>query len=118
MRIMDEDEAKELIAKAEVLKPELNTKPRVYYLNLPRKFIAGTIFDPVEDEVIIGGNCTLTGTDGKTYTVLTNNYGDFWFENLPDGKFKLEIKAGDKTKMFDDLDTTDADINLGDIPLT
>ena len=45
---MDEDEAKELIAKAEVWKPELKdeVKPRVYYLNLPKKFIAGTALRP------------------------------------------------------------------------
>jgi tetrathionate reductase subunit B len=120
LRLMEEDdpEAIELMAKAQVLKPELNTKPRVYYLNLPKKFIAGTIYDPVEDEVIIGGVCTLTGEDGETYTVTTNNYGDFWFEGLPDGKFRLEINANGKTLTFDDINTTVADINLGDIPVT
>ena len=30
-------------------------KPRVYYKGLPKKFIAGTVFDPKADEVIIGG---------------------------------------------------------------
>ena len=44
LKLMDEDEAKELIAKAEVWRPELKdeVKPRVYYLGLPKKFIAGT----------------------------------------------------------------------------
>ena len=118
MRMVDEDsaEAKEFIKKAEVLKPELKTKPRVYYTGLPKKFIAGTLFDPVEDEVYIGAECSLNGAGGK-YSTKTDEYGDFWFEDLPDGKFKLEFKAGGKTKVFDDLDTTAADINMGDIPL-
>ena len=116
LRLMDENDAKDLIANAEVWKPECGTRPRVYYLNVPKKFIAGTLYDPVEEEVYIGANCTLTG-GGKTYSASTNNYGDFWFEGLPDGKFKLELKAAGKVKVFDDLDTTDADINLGDVPL-
>ncbi|NLT13568.1 MAG: 4Fe-4S binding protein [Clostridiales bacterium] len=120
IRIVDEDteEAKEFIKNAEFYKPEIadKMKPRVYYKGLPKKFIAGTVFDPVADEVIIGAELKLTGA-GKTYKGSTNHFGDFWFEDLPDGKFKLEIKAGGKTKSFDGLDTAAADINLGDIPL-
>ena len=56
----EESEFADLIAKAEVLKPELGAKPRVYYLNIPKKFIAGTVYDPVEKEVVIGATCTLT----------------------------------------------------------
>jgi len=120
LRFMDEDDAKDLITKAEVWKPELKdkVKPRVYYLNVPKKFIAGTVYDPVEEEVYIGAECLLTAHDGsKNYTVSTNNYGDFWFKDLPDGKFKLEIKAAGKVKSYAELDTTEADINLGDIAI-
>ena len=116
LRLMDEADAAELIANAEVWKPELGTRPRVYYLNVPKKFIAGTVYDPVEEEVYIGAKCVLTG-GGETYEVMTNNYGDFWFKGLPDGKFSLKIEAGGKSKVFDDLDTAAADINLGDIAI-
>jgi len=100
------------------LHPEYKAKPRVYYLNLPRKFIAGTVYDPVEKEVIIGATCTLRETrGGKKYTVKTDNYGDFWFEGLKDGNFSLEIKKGRKAKSFSGLNTVENDINLEDIPL-
>jgi len=115
IRIMDEDDAKELIAKAEVYKSELKLGQRVYYIGLPKKFIAGTIFDPVEDEVYIGADCILSGPVNKT--IQTDAYGDFWFENIPDGVYKLELNAGGKTKVFDAIDTTEADINLGDIAM-
>ncbi len=121
LRFMDEDEAKTLIADAEVQRPELKdtVQPRVYYLNVPKKFIAGTLYDPVEEEVIIGAACTLTeAANGKTTIETTDNYGDFWFKDLPDGKFRLELKADGKFKVFGELDTSTADINLGDIPLT
>ncbi len=121
IRLMDETEAAGLLPGAETWKPELKdkVKPRVYYLNLPRKFIAGTVYDPVENEVIIGAICTLTETDGgKRYTIETDSYGDFWFEGLKDGNFNLEIKQGTKVKVFTGLNTAERDINLDDIPLT
>jgi tetrathionate reductase subunit B len=119
---LDEKEARELITKAEVWRPELKgkVKPRVYYLNLPKKFIAGTVYDPAEEEVIIGASVTLKPAGGgaaKAQTIQTDAYGDFWFEGLPDGLYEVQIKSGSKTKVFSDLDTAVADINLGDIPL-
>jgi tetrathionate reductase subunit B len=119
IKYMDEDEAQELIAKGEVWRPELKDKikPRVYYLGLPKKFIAGTVYDPKEEEVIIGASVTLKPAKGQAQTIATDAYGDFWFEDLADGTYDLEIKAGNKVKTFAGLDTAVADINLGDIPL-
>jgi sulfite dehydrogenase (quinone) subunit SoeB len=122
LRLLDEEtaETQELLAAAEVWKPELKDElqPRVYYLNLPKKFIAGTLYDPVEEEVIIGAACTLTPTAaGEPRTTQTDGYGDFWFEDLPDGLFELEIRRGSLVRKFADLDTAERDINLGDISL-
>ncbi|MBN1367496.1 MAG: 4Fe-4S binding protein [Dehalococcoidales bacterium] len=119
IKFMDESNAKDLISKAEVWSPELKSDltPRVYYLNLPKKFIAGTVYDPIEKEVVIEAKCTLQ-CNGTTYTTKTDNYGDFWFEGLNDGKYDMEITKGPVSRLFKDLDTTEADINLGDIPLT
>jgi Fe-S-cluster-containing dehydrogenase component len=121
IRFLDEEDAAELIAGADVWMPEIKDElqPRVYYLNLPKKFIAGTIFDPEADEVIIGAECVLSEIGGdKKYTVSTDNYGDFWFKDIADGKFRLEISSNGKLRVFDDLDTSKADINLGDIPFS
>jgi Fe-S-cluster-containing dehydrogenase component len=113
----EEKDFKALIAKAEVLKPELKTKPRVYYLNIPKKFIAGTVYDPIEKEVVIGATCTLTPKSGKAFTATTDGFGDFWFHGLADGLYNLTIEAkGFAAKAFNKLNT-EKDINLGDIPL-
>jgi tetrathionate reductase subunit B len=113
----EESEFKALIAKAEVLKPELKTKPRVYYLNIPKKFIAGTVYDPIEKEVVIGATCTLKPKSGKVITATTDGFGDFWFQGLADGIYDLTIEAkGFNAKSFAKLNT-EKDINLGDIPL-
>jgi tetrathionate reductase subunit B len=119
LKFMEESEAKEYIKKAEAIKPERakQDKPRVYYLNLPKKFIAGTVYDPVEKEVIIGANVTLTEAGGKkTYTAKTDSYGDFEFEKLPSAKYNLTIEKGKKSKRIE-VSTVEKDISLGDIPL-
>jgi Fe-S-cluster-containing dehydrogenase component len=120
LRLLDEEAAQDLIAQAQVWKPELKDEllPRVYYLNLPKKFIAGTLYDPAQEEVIIGAACTLTAAGGTQLTTETDAYGDFWFEGIEEDTYDLELTYQGKSKRFTGLDTTQADINLGDIPLT
>jgi len=113
----EESELKDLISKGEVLKPELGAKPRVYYLNIPKKFVAGTVYDPAEKEVITGATCTLS-SNGKKLTATTDGFGDFWFEGLGEGSFSLKIEAkGFAAKTIDSI-STEKDVNLGDIPLS
>lgn len=90
---------------------------KIYYKNIPGEFIGGTVYDPVEKEVIIGAECVLKG-EGKRYVEHTDSYGDFWFRDLPKGgKYELTITAeGFKNKNFTGL-VTDKSINLDDIPL-
>jgi Fe-S-cluster-containing dehydrogenase component len=100
----------------EILHPEYGLDARVHYKNLPKKFVAGTVFDSAADEVVIGATCTLSGDSSATAT--TDEFGDFWFEGLPEGNFSLNIAAtGYTTKTISAIDTTTADVNLGDIDL-
>mgnify|MGYP001027956800 CR=1 FL=1 len=112
----EEKDLKEWIDKAEILNPEFGVKPRIYYIGLPKKFIAGTVYDPVAEEVIIGAKCILTG-DGGTYTTTTDEFGDFWFEGLGVGTFTLKIEFNGKTLTMDSI-STEKDVSLGDIALT
>jgi len=90
--------------------------PKVYYRNIPGKFIAGTVYDPIEKEVVIGARCRATN-GGKTVEVLSDEYGDFWFKDLAMGKYDIVIEAkGYEFKTFDAVDAK-VDVNLGDIPL-
>jgi hypothetical protein len=87
-------------------------------MNWPRTFVAGTLYEPTEKEVIIGATCTLTDkTSKQTWIVETDGFGDFWFEGLPDGRsYSLKIEKSGKTKLIDDIDGA-KDVNLGDIPM-
>ena len=115
LKFGEESEFSNLIGEAEVLHPEFGAKPRVYYLKVPKKFVAGTLYDPVEKEVIIGAACTLTVSGGESFAATTDGFGDFWFEGLKEGTFTLKIEKGGKTKTIDSI-STEKDVNLGDIP--
>ena len=110
---------KEKIAQAALLKPELPTRPRVYYLNLPQKWVAGAVFDPQADECLEGATVTATNREtGETLVVTTDNYGDFWLKNLKDGTYTLLVeKAGYLAKKLGPIDATAVDQNVGDVEL-
>ncbi len=115
----EESELKDLIAKAEVLKPELGAKPRVYYIDLPNKyFIAGAVFDPEADECLEDATVTLTNVEtSETASLATDDFGDFWFERQEPGRYLLRIeKEGYSPKTLDEIEVT-KDVNVGDIEL-
>jgi len=118
LKFGEESDFKELINQAETIHPE--NAPRVYYLNLPKMFVAGTIYDPVRKEIIKGATCTLADLSNKheKLTAATDGFGDFWFKGLEVGTYSLVIEAaGFSTKRFDSINT-EKDVNLGDIPLS
>ena len=112
----EESELASLVSQAETLNPEYGLTTRVHYIGLPKRFIAGTVYDPGVKEVVIGATCTLTGNGGP-YTETTNEFGDFWFDRLAAADFTLEIEKAGKTKTMA-VSTGEKDIGLGDIALS
>lgn len=118
LRFGEQDELKELIANAEVMHEDYGTSPRVYYLNMPKKFIAGTLFDPEEDEVLIGAEMTLQNeATGEVFKVKTDEFGDFWFKNLEVGSYSLWAEIGGYLTKFIEHINTEKDVNVGDLAL-
>jgi Fe-S-cluster-containing dehydrogenase component len=117
LKFGDESDFSSDIAGAERLAPKFGDTPdtRIYYKNLHKKFIGGTVYDPGSKEVIIGGTCTLSGDGSGTTT--TDDFGDFWFEGLAVGTFSVTIEADGKTKTISNI-STENDVNLGDIALS
>ena len=113
------DELKDLITerKAEVLHPEFGLKPNVYYIGLPKRFVAGTVIFGDTDECAENVDVTLTAK-GHRETIRTNNYGDFEFEGLnADKEFTIQIKyPGYASRDFPVQ--TKTDVYLGEIVLT
>ena len=117
LRFGDEEDFAEEIARAETFVPQDGCKPRVYYLNLPHLFIAGDVWDPVENEIIEGARVTLTMPDGSVRETETDDFGDFYFRRIDEGAYSVRIEA----EGFEPAERCGIDLreslNLGDFPL-
>ncbi len=103
------------LSGSEVLHPEYGTNPRVHYLGLPKRFIAGTVYDSSKNEVVIGATCTLSGAGSATAT--TDDFGDFWFDGLAAGNYSLQITASGYNAKTLQVSTVEQDVGLEDIDL-
>lgn len=113
----EEKDLADLLKGAVVLHPEYGAAPRVYYRNIPGCFVGGLVYDPQEEEVLIGARVTLILADGSMQETVTDDFGDFWFKELPETTASVTIQAeGYAPRTFDHLDTA-ACPNLGDVPL-
>jgi Fe-S-cluster-containing dehydrogenase component len=106
----------------EVMRPELNTKPRVYYRNLWRYskcFIGGSISAEADGVVDCVENATvrLLKNGLLVEEAKSDNYGDFKFDRLDEnsGAYVVEIEAGGRKRRVDAK--LGASINLGEIRL-
>lgn len=114
----EEDELADLISKAEILKPELGIKTRVYYIGLPKRFIGGTVYDPEADEVLIHADISIiNNSNGKEISLKTDDFGDFWVDDLNPDTYDVVIKKLGYAEKRLEVDITVNDINLGDIPM-
>jgi len=117
-RFGEEAEFSEEIAKAERMKPETGQDPRVYYLNLPKLFIGGEVWDPIENDVIEGASITLRNEEnGAIQETLSDGFGDFWFKRLEEGSYALTIKADGFKEYMKTGINLDKSLNIGDFPL-
>jgi len=118
LRFGEESDLKEYLDSAEVLYPEHQAKPRVYYKGLFNKyFIAGAVYDPEDDECLEDCTVTLTGSNGQKISQQTDEFGDFWFERMEPGKYKLLVeKQGYLPHQLDNIDANQ-DVNVGDLEL-
>jgi len=105
----------------EVMKPEAGTKPRVYYKNLWRYttcFIGGSVASEAGGVVdcVEGATVRLSKDGAKIAETVTDNYGDFKFDRLPEnsGAYSIEISAAGRTAKTLAA-TLGASINLGEI---
>jgi len=102
----------------EVFYPEFGLKPRVHYIGLPKRFIAGSVaLGDEEDEWAKDVTVTLIDkTEEKT--IKTDSFGDFEFEGLqPETEYGIKIAhKGYAPKEFQVQ--TKTDIYLGEISLS
>ncbi|MGE3244865.1 MAG: 4Fe-4S dicluster domain-containing protein [Beijerinckiaceae bacterium] len=107
----------------EVMKPELGTRPRVYYKNLWRystAFIAGTLSTEADGVVdcVEGAKVRLLKDGQKIAETRSDNYGDFKFDRLAEdsGAYSLEIEVDGLVKKTIDAQVAKS-ISIGEIRL-
>jgi len=112
----EDEDLKDLMAMAKPLSPENGADPRVLYVGLKQRFVAGEVYAPSEDECVEGAVVTLKDElKGQILVTKTNNYGDFWLEDVPEGMYALTVeKAGYYPKEIKSI-RVDRDVNLGSI---
>jgi Fe-S-cluster-containing dehydrogenase component len=100
--------------RVEVFHPEFELKPRVKYISIPKRFVAGTVLFKDRDECAENVRVILTGRR-KKQTIRTNNFGDFEFEGLGAGEdFTVKIEyPGYAVQSF--KVQTKVDVYLGEI---
>jgi tetrathionate reductase subunit B len=115
----EEEDLEDLIARAEMLLPDAGVGARVYYIGLPKRFIAGGVCDPEEDECLEDAAVTLLGADGnEVATTKSDVFGDFWFEGLDVGAYSVKVeKTGYSSQVMSGI-STEEDINIGDLELS
>jgi len=114
LRFGEEDEFPEEIAQAELLIPGSPTQPRVYYLNMPKRFIAGMVVDIEADEVVIGALITLENkSTGEVLTTETDEFGDFWFHGIEESDYNLFFEKEGYFTRTTNTSTIIEDKNIG-----
>ena len=120
LRFGDEEDLAEEIAASEALVPERAgaDRPRVRYLNLPRRFLAGVVVDPEADEVVPGARVTAENlATGEVLAAEADEFGDFWFHQVGAAGWRVYAEAEGYLTRVLEASTVDEDRNMGPIEL-
>jgi tetrathionate reductase subunit B len=119
LRFGERAEFSDVITQAEQLHPEYGRNTSVYYLGLPKAFIAGAIFCSQSGDCVEGARVSLIKESGEEIlSTTTNNYGDFEFEGVEIGLiYSLKIEAEGYNAITIESIYTKKDVYLGEIYL-
>lgn len=117
LRFGDEAEFAEEIAMASRSENGRLYGGNVYYLNEPKLFIAGDVWDEEANEIIEGADILLYKDGELVGQTASDDLGDFWFKGLDTGTYDVVVKCagfGEMEKRGIDLDKS---LNIGDFPM-
>jgi Fe-S-cluster-containing dehydrogenase component len=122
-----EDSEMQRIADAEgleVLQPELDTKPRVYYKNLHlmnQCFVGGSVVAAVDgvEECAEGAEVILKHNGNEVGRATTDTFGEFKIDKLEknSGQYELDVKSDSSGSLSMQFDLGDKSLYLGALTL-
>jgi len=108
----------------EVLLPEYESKPRVYYKNLhlmTKCFVAGSVVVNVDgiEECAEGAEVVLKQNDSEIARVTTDIFGEFKIDKLENksGQYELEVSSDSSGSISVEFDLGDESLYLGTMAL-
>jgi Fe-S-cluster-containing dehydrogenase component len=113
----DEEEFGAVLSKAEFLEPVAGLRPKTYYLNLPKRFVAGSAVDFQADEVLVGAQVELYVAGALFASQETDELGDFKFDQIPANEYTLAIKADGYALLEKTIDLREIDLSVGDLSI-
>jgi Fe-S-cluster-containing dehydrogenase component len=117
IQFKEEAEFGEALAQAELLAPVAGFAPKVYYLHVPKRFVAGSAVDFSANEVVIGATVELLGASGLVATQETDDFGDFKFDQVEAENYTIRIKADGYEPLEVPADLREIDLSVGDLGL-
>lgn len=116
LRFVDECEAVSEIDQAQTAGELQSLGSHVYYLHVPKRFIAGTFANRMENEVVIGARVVLYDeADEVVAEQETDEFGDFRFENCEAGIYRVVASIGGRKPIELDADCTEKDVVFDDV---
>ncbi len=121
---LEDEEMARLVREEELetMRPELGTRPRVWYRNLWRYttcFIGGSVATKADSVVdcVEGARVRLVKNGSVVAETASDNYGDFKFDRLKEGSgaYAIEIEAPGRQTKTVEAELGGESLNLGEI---
>lgn len=112
--LFGEEDDFEALEGADPLPGLENARPRAWYRNLPKRFVAGTLVDYEQDEVVIGATVDLLDAAGSQISRMeTDDFGDFIFKQIEPSVYSIRIVAQGYGAISLEADVTEKDVSIG-----
>lgn len=116
LRYGDEGDFSEEIARATCLNALESLGSHVYYLNNPKRWIAGSVADRAKNEVVIGASVTICDAAGsKVAELKTDEFGDFKYDDCGKSSYTVMIEADGYETVELEANCTDGDVVFDDV---
>ncbi len=116
LRWGDMEDLADEIAEGEADERLKDLGSHVYYLNRPKRWIAGTVANRGENEVIVGAPVTIFDADGRAVArVETDEFGDFRYCECEKTSYRVRIEAPGYDAIELDADCAARDVVLDDV---
>lgn len=103
--------------RTEAFHPEYGTKPRVFYADLPKPHLSGSVRLGDSGECAADVKVTLTDASGAVRTAVTDCFGDFSFRNAPRGACRIAYELAGYGAQSASLELKEEITFLGEIKL-